>query len=106
MPKVTYIEHSGTEHIVDIPVGVSVMQGAVNNMVPGIEGDCGGMCACATCHVYVAPEWRDKCGDQEELEQSILDFAFDVGEGSRLSCQIEVTDALDGLIVTMPERQY
>lgn len=106
MPKITYIEHDGTEHQVEVPEGTSVMQGAVNHMVPGIEGDCGGLCACATCHVFVAPEWQDKCGEQEELEQSILDFAFDVQENSRLACQIEVTGELDGLVVTMPERQY
>lgn len=82
------------------------MQAAVSNMVPGIEGDCGGLCACATCHVYVPDEWKARCGTADELEQGILDFAYDVREGSRLGCQIEVTGELDGLVVFLPERQY
>ncbi len=106
MPTVTYIEHNGTEHVVELKSGTSVMEGAVFNMIPGIEGDCGGLCACATCHVYVDPEWLQICGEQEELEISILDFAFDVEENSRLGCQIKIDDRLDGLIVHMPERQY
>lgn len=106
MATVTYIEHNGTEHVVELKPGTSVMEGAVFNMIPGIDGDCGGLCACATCHVYIDPEWQDKCGDQEELETNILDFAFDVTENSRLSCQIEIDDSLDGLVVHMPERQY
>jgi len=106
MPRVTYVEANGTEHVVEVPVGTSVMQGAVNNLVPGIEGDCGGLCACATCHVYVPPEWATRCGNPDELETNILDFAFDVRPESRLSCQIEMSDALDGLVVRMPVRQY
>ena len=102
----TYIESNGTEHVVSVPAGVSVMQGARDNLVPGIEGDCGGLCACATCHVYVEPDWQARCGEPDELETNILDFAFDVSDRSRLSCQIEVTDALDGLVVRLPERQY
>jgi 2Fe-2S ferredoxin len=106
MPRVTYIEANGTEHVVDVPVGMSVMQGAINNLVPGIEGDCGGLCACATCHVYVPAEWKRPCGEPEELETNILDFAFDVRPESRLSCQIKVTEGLDGLVVHLPVRQY
>ncbi len=106
MPRITYIEANGTEHVVDVAVGTSVMQGAVNNLIPGIEGDCGGLCACATCHVYVPDEWQAKCGEAEELEVNILDFAFDVRASSRLSCQITVSDDLDGLVVHLPARQY
>ena len=82
------------------------MQAAVANMVPGIEGDCGGLCACGTCHVYVQPEFRPTCGDPQELEQAILDFAYDVNDRSRLGCQIEVTADMDGMEVDLPERQY
>ena len=106
MPRVTYVEANGTEHVVDVPIGSSVMQGAINNLVPGIEGDCGGLCACATCHVYVPPEWAQRCGEPEELETNILDFAFDVTPESRLACQIHVGPELDGLVVRMPTRQY
>lgn len=106
MPEITFIEADGTEHHVDVPVGVSVMQGAVNHAVPGIEGDCGGMCACGTCHVYVPSEWITACGIPDQLEEDILAFAFEVNEQSRLSCQIEMSDALSGLVVHMPLRQY
>jgi len=106
MPKVTYVEANGTEHTVDVPEGTSLMQGALNNLVPGIEGDCGGLCACATCHVYLPDEWAQKCGEADELESNILDFAFDVRENSRLSCQIEMTSELDGIRVEIAERQY
>jgi 2Fe-2S ferredoxin len=82
------------------------MQGAVNHLVPGIEGDCGGLCACGTCHVYIPGEFAELCGTADELEQGMLEFAFDVSDSSRLSCQIKVTEALDGLIVRMPARQY
>ena len=102
MPKVVFIEHNGTVHEVEVPSGTSIMQAAISRAVPGIEGDCGGLCACATCHVYIAEEWADKCGEPEELEQGILDFAFDVTEESRLGCQIEMTDDLDGLTVRLP----
>ena len=106
MPLVTYVEANGTEHVVDVQVGTSVMQGALNNLVPGIEGDCGGLCACATCHIYVPSEWAKRCGEPEELEVNILDFAFDVKPQSRLACQIQLTPELDGLVVHMPVRQY
>ncbi len=105
MPKVTYIEHSGAEHVLDVPAGVTVMEGAVKNGVPGIDADCGGACACATCHVYVDPAWVEKTGQAESMEQSMLDFASDVQETSRLSCQITVSDGLDGLVVRLPKQQ-
>lgn len=106
MPKITYIEHNGTEHTVDVDTGLSVMEGAVKHSVPGIDADCGGACACATCHVYVDPAWADKTGEASEMETSMLDFAEEVKDNSRLSCQIEVTDAMDGLIVRMPASQH
>ncbi|MCF4167256.1 2Fe-2S iron-sulfur cluster-binding protein [Zavarzinia compransoris] len=106
MAKITYIEFNGTEHVIDVKPGLSVMEGAVKNNVPGIDGDCGGACACATCHVYVDDAWRDKVGTAEELEKSMLEFAESVEENSRLSCQIVVSDALDGLVVRMPESQH
>ena len=106
MPKIIYVESNGTEHEVDVANGQSLMEGAINHMVPGIDGDCGGLCACATCHVYIPEEWGSQCGEPEELEQNILDFAFDVQDNSRLACQIKVADDLDGIRVLMPERQY
>jgi ferredoxin, 2Fe-2S len=106
MPRITYIEHDGTAHIVDVPVGWSVMEGAVRNLVPGIDADCGGACACATCHVYVDPGWLDKLPPREELESAMLDFAPAPRSNSRLSCQIRMTQALDGLVVETPESQH
>jgi len=106
MPKIIYVENNGTEHEVQVANGQSLMDGAVARMVPGIEGDCGGLCACATCHIYVPAEWESRCGEPEELERNILDFAFDVQPNSRLSCQIKVSDDLEGMRVLMPERQY
>ena len=106
MPRIVYVEHNGTEHEVEAAVGTSLMQAAVDNLVPGIEGDCGGMCACGTCHVYVPEAYRGVTGEPEELEQGMIEFAFDVDERSRLSCQIEITDAMDGMRVLMPRRQY
>ena len=105
MAKITYIEHDGTEHVVDADAGMSVMEAAIRNMVPGIDADCGGACACATCHVYVDPAWTEKTGERSSMEESMLDFASDVEDSSRLSCQIKVNDALDGLVVRMPENQ-
>ena len=106
MAKITYIEHDGTEHVVDVKTGLSVMEGAVRNNIPGIDADCGGACACATCHVHVDAAWIDKTGTASVMEESMLDFADNVTETSRLSCQIPVSDALDGLIVRMPESQH
>ena len=106
MAKITYIEFDGTEHTVDVKPGLSVMEGAMKNGVPGIDADCGGACACATCHVYVDAAWRTATGERSDMEESMLDFADGVKDSSRLSCQIKVTDALDGLIVRMPESQH
>ncbi|MGZ3272668.1 MAG: 2Fe-2S iron-sulfur cluster-binding protein [Caulobacteraceae bacterium] len=106
MTKITYIEFDGTEHPVDVRNGLTVMEGAIKNNVPGIDADCGGACACATCHVYVDEAWREKTGTASAMEESMLDFAQNVQPNSRLSCQIKVTDALDGLIVRMPEEQH
>ena len=105
MPKITYIEHNGTEHVVDVAEGLSVMEGAVKNSIPGIDADCGGACACSTCHVYVDPAWLDKLPAKEAMEEDMLDFAFEPKENSRLTCQLKVTGALDGLVVRMPEKQ-
>jgi ferredoxin, 2Fe-2S len=106
MTKITYIEFNGTEHIVDVKPGLTVMEGAVKNNVPGIEAECGGACACATCHVYVDPAWVEKTGERNALEQSMLDCAGNVESNSRLACQIEVTEELDGLVVRMPQTQF
>jgi 2Fe-2S ferredoxin len=105
LPKITYIEFDGTPHEVDVPSGFSVMEGAVNNNIPGIEAECGGACSCATCHVYVDPAWFEATGTAKHLEQDMLECALDLQETSRLSCQIEVSDELDGLVVRMPELQ-
>ena len=106
MSRITYIEHDGTEHVVDVKPGLSVMEGAVKNNIPGIDADCGGACACATCHVYVDEAWTAKTGAKSAMEESMLDFAEGVEPNSRLSCQIKVTDDLDGLVVRMPESQH
>ncbi len=106
MAKITYIEHTGREHVIEVKTGQSVMEGAVKNNIPGIDADCGGACACATCHVYVDDAWADKTGKASVMEESMLDFANDLRPTSRLSCQILVNDTLDGLIVRMPENQH
>ena len=106
MPKITYIEFNGTEHTVDVDTGLTVMEGAIKNLIPGIDADCGGACACATCHVHVDAKWTEKVGGPDDMEQTMLDFAEDVDDSSRLSCQIRVSDELDGLIVRMPESQH
>ncbi len=106
MPKITYIEHSGAEHAIDVPSGLSVMEGAVKNSVPGIDADCGGATACATCHVYVDEAWLAKTGERTAMEAAMLEFAEAVEANSRLSCQIKVSDALDGLVVRMPASQH
>ncbi len=106
MAKITYIEHNGTEHVVEVANGLTVMEGARDNNIPGIEADCGGACACSTCHVYVAKEWVGKLTAAQDMELDMLDFAYEPDpERSRLTCQIKVTDELDGLVVQMPERQ-
>ena len=105
MVKVTFIEFDKTEHSIDAEKDTSLMEVAIQNGVPGIDADCGGACACATCHVYVDQNWVDKTGKAEQMEQDMLDFAFDVTDESRLSCQIKITDDLDGLIVQLPSKQ-
>jgi len=107
MVKITYIEHDGTEHYVELENGTSVMEGAVWNDIPGIDGDCGVSCACATCNIYVDSNWIDKVGKaMPGNEQSMLELAEDVAETSRLGCQIKVSDELDGLIVRLPIGQH
>ena len=106
MAKITYIEHNGTKHEIDVANGLTVMEGARDNGVPGIDADCGGACACSTCHVYVDPAWVEKLPAKDPMEEDMLDFAFEPdAERSRLTCQIKVTDDLDGLVVQLPEKQ-
>ena len=106
MAKITYIEHNGTKHEVEVKPGMTVMEGARDNGVPGIDADCGGACACSTCHAYVHPDWAAKIPGVEAMEEDMLDFAYETKPGlSRLTCQIKVTDDMDGLIVQLPEKQ-
>ncbi len=105
MVKVTFIDAEGTKREVEAKPGQSIMEAAVSNMIPGIDADCGGACACATCHVYVEGDWFDKLEDREEMEESMLDFAEEVQDNSRLSCQILLSDELDGIVVRTPESQ-
>lgn len=105
MPKITFIDASGVAREVEAEVGATVMETAVRHAVPGIDAECGGACACATCHVYVEEEWQEAVGQPEPMEEDMLDFAFDVRPNSRLSCQIRVRPELDGLVVHTPARQ-
>ncbi|GEP00699.1 2Fe-2S iron-sulfur cluster-binding protein [Methylobacterium haplocladii] len=105
MPKITYVDHAGTARTIDGQVGSTVMETAIRNNVPGIDAECGGACACATCHVYVDDAWMEAVGPSEPMEQDMLDFATDVRSTSRLSCQIRIKPELDGLTVTTPARQ-
>ena len=105
MPKIKYIEHNGKSHVIDVPNGLSVMEGAVQNNVIGIDADCGGSMACATCHVYVKEEWFNKLPQKKEGEEDMLDLAFEPKKNSRLSCQIVVSNEIDGLVVDLPEKQ-
>lgn len=106
MAKITYIEHNGTEHTVVVANGLTVMEGARDNNIPGIEADCGGACACSTCHVYVDLAWAEKLPAKDDMEEDMLDFAYEPNPvRSRLTCQIKVTQDMDGLIVHMPEKQ-
>lgn len=106
MAKITFINHDGSEATFEGENGMTVMEVAVKNSVDGIDADCGGACACATCHVYVHEDWQAKTGAREEMEDDMLDFAFEVKENSRLSCQLKVSDELDGLVVSVPEKQF
>ena len=105
MTKITYIKHNGKSHTVEVAKGLTVMEGAVENNISGIDADCGGGMACATCHVYVKEEWFDKINKKTEGEEDMLDQAYEPNKYSRLSCQISVTDDIDGLIVNLPEKQ-
>jgi len=105
MSKITYIENNGTSHTIEVANGLSVMEGAVQNDIPGIDADCGGGMACATCHVYVKDDWFDKLSTKADGEEDMLDMAFEPKKNSRLSCQLTVSDELDGLIVNIPSKQ-
>jgi 2Fe-2S ferredoxin len=105
MVKITYIDSDDTSRTVDAEVGATVMETAIKNGIPGIEAECGGACACATCHVYIDEAWQAKTGQASPMEEDMLDFGFDVRPSSRLSCQIKVSDDLDGLVVRTPSRQ-
>ena len=105
MAKITYVRPDGSRQEVEAEPGSTVMEAAIRNGVPGIEAECGGACSCATCHVYIDEEWVAATGEAEPMEQDMLDFAYDVRPTSRLSCQIRVTEELDGLVVTVPEQQ-
>ena len=105
MAKITYVDHEGTEREIEATNGESVMEVAIKNSIPGIDADCGGACACATCHVYVAENWMDKLKPKDDMEDSMLDFADEVQDNSRLCCQILISDDLDGIEVTTPESQ-
>ncbi|MGN6516833.1 MAG: 2Fe-2S iron-sulfur cluster-binding protein [Rhizomicrobium sp.] len=106
MVHITYVDHENTSRTVDVPEGLSVMEGALRYHIPGIEGDCGGACACATCHVYVEPEWLARLAPPSQLETNMLKMAVGPNAQSRLSCQIAVTPSLEGLTVRTPETQY
>ena len=105
MIKITYIEHNNTEHTVEVSNGLSVMEGAVQNNIPGIDAECGGSMACATCHVYVKKEWFDKLPKKEDGEEDMIDMAYEPNKFSRLSCQLIVSDELEGLAVNLPTKQ-
>jgi 2Fe-2S ferredoxin len=105
MVKITYIDFENQSRTIEAAPGATVMEAAIKNSIPGIEAECGGACACATCHVYVDEAWREKVGGPSPMEEDMLDFGFDVRANSRLSCQIKVSEELDGLIVRTPERQ-
>jgi len=105
MPKITYIDSTGERRTINVEKGLTVMEGAVQNQIPGIDADCGGGMACATCHVYVKEEWLNKLSKAEDAEQDMIDMAFEPKKNSRLSCQLIVSDELDGLVVTTPSKQ-
>ena len=106
MAKVTYIENDGTEHTIEVANGLTLMEAAVKQGIPGIDGDCGGACACATCMVYVPAEWQGKLKEIETMEETMLDFCERREDNSRLSCQIVASDAIDGIRLQMPESQH
>ena len=105
MPKITYVEHNGEKRTINVDKGLTVMEGAIQNDIPGIDADCGGAMACATCHVYVEEKWFNKITKADDAEIDMIDMALEPKKNSRLSCQLIVTDELDGLVVTTPEKQ-
>ena len=105
MPKITYIEYNGKAHTIEVANGLSVMEGAIQKNIPGIDADCGGGMACATCHVYVKQEWFDKLPKKEDGEENMIDMAYEPNKFSRLSCQLIVSEKLEGLVVKLPEKQ-
>jgi len=105
MAKITYVEHSGKLHTIQVQNGLTVMEGAVQNNIPGIDADCGGSMACATCHVYVKEEWFNKLPKKEDGEEDMIDMAYEPNKFSRLSCQLIVSDELEGLVVNLPVKQ-
>ncbi len=106
MPNITFIDYQGESRTVDASNGDTVMEAATSNDIPGIDADCGGACACATCHIYISPDWTEIVGGPEELEAEMLEVAEEVKENSRLACQIHITDEMEGLVVTTPESQF
>jgi len=106
MPKVIYITADETRHEVEVELGYSIMEGAVNNNIEGIVAECGGACACATCHSYVDAAWTDKIPTMDDMEDSMLDAAFERKDNSRLTCQIEITDELDGIVIHVADNEY
>ena len=105
MPKINYIEHGGKKHTIEVANGLTVMEGAIQNNIPGIDADCGGSMACATCHVYVKEEWFNKLPKKEDGEEDMIDMAYEPSKYSRLSCQLTVSNDLEGLVVQLPEKQ-
>ncbi len=105
MPKINYIEHGGKKHTIEVENGLTVMEGAIQNNIPGIDADCGGSMACATCHVYVKEEWFNKLPKKEDGEEDMIDMAYEPNKYSRLSCQLTVSNDLEGLVVQLPEKQ-
>jgi len=105
MPKINYIEHGGKKHTIEVENGLTVMEGAIQNNIPGIDADCGGSMACATCHVYVKEEWFNKLPKKEDGEEDMIDMAYEPSKYSRLSCQLTVSNDLEGLVVQLPEKQ-
>ena len=103
--KITFVDTKGSEQVIDAPAGISLMEAAIKNGVQGIEADCGGACSCATCHVFIASAWMDKIPPKEDMEDAMLECALDLRDESRLSCQILLTAALDGLVVELPSSQ-
>ena len=105
MAKISFVDHTGETRTIEVENGATVMEAAIRNAIPGIEAECGGACACATCHVYVDEAWRAIVGEPSPMEEDMLDFGYEVKPSSRLSCQIKVTAEIDGLVVRVPERQ-